>query len=139
MEEAEEEQWLDERQDEVYEYLKREGVTHGRVEEWPSWYVTPYVSVWAIESAKEPETVGWWVICGDLPTDYISSTDIENPREAVSEFAKRWIEVAEYMSKGKLHPTIKIGNPDNYHELGPLLISRAETLNKWVKDDSNWL
>lgn len=123
---------------EVTEYLQRQGVTHGRVGEWPAWHIAPYVSIWAIESAARPEWVGWWVICGDLPTDYISADKIKHPREAMRAIAQRWLEVPEYMAHGESHPTIRIGTPENQAELSPLLRSRGETLLGWSNDDSCW-
>ncbi len=73
-----EERWCQERRAQVAEYLRREGVRHGRIGEWRAWHVAPYVSVWAIESATLPESVGWWVICGDGPTDYRHACPSEN-------------------------------------------------------------
>jgi hypothetical protein len=72
-----EERWCEQQRVAVNEYLQSQGVKHGRVGDWPAWHVAPYVSIWAIESVNRPEWIGWWVICGDLPTDYISASDIE--------------------------------------------------------------
>jgi hypothetical protein len=136
---AVEEKWCSERRSEVADYLKHEGVTHGRIGEWPAWHIAPYVSIWAIESAESPEWVGWWVICGDLPTDYVSAETIKHPREAMRSIAERWLEVSGSMSRGEKHPTVKLGTPDSWPQLGPLLKSRAQLLAKWVKDDTAWL
>lgn len=135
---AQEEKWCDERRGEVAAYLRNEGVSHGRIGEWPAWHVAPYVSIWAIESAARPEWVGWWVICGDLPTDYVSADTIKHPRDAMRAISKRWLEVSGYMSRGEKHPTVNIGSPDTWPTLGPLLGSRAETLARWANDDSAW-
>jgi hypothetical protein len=133
-----EEKWCFSRLEDVQNYLEREGVKHGRVGEWPAWHLQPYVSVWAIESAEVPDAVGWWVISGDLPTDYITSEGIYEPRDAIRSFSKRWEEVSDYMLRGDSHPTIKIGSPDSWSELGPHLKSRADILWKWAEDDSIW-
>jgi len=85
---AQEEKWCEERRAEVAAYLKAEGVSHGRIGEWPEWHVAPYASIWAIESAARPEWVGWWVICGDLPTDYVSADTIKHPRDAMLAISK---------------------------------------------------
>jgi Domain of unknown function (DUF4826) len=85
---AVEEQWCAERRAEVTAYLQRERVDHGRVGEWPAWHVAPYVSIWAIESKQRPGWVGWWAICGDLPTDYVSAETIKEPRDAVRSIAE---------------------------------------------------
>ena len=78
-----EERWCEERRKEVTDYLDRQKVEYKEVGEWPAWHVPPYVSIWAIESAQKPGLVGWWVVCGDLPTDYISADTIKHPREAM--------------------------------------------------------
>jgi Domain of unknown function (DUF4826) len=76
-----EEQWCQERRAQVEEYLLSEGVEPGRIGEWPALHVAPYVSVWAVESRSRPEWVGWWVICGDMLTDYVSAAQIKHPRD----------------------------------------------------------
>lgn len=133
-----EKQWCNERRAEVAAYLKSEGVNHGRIGEWPAWHIAPYVSIWAIESAKRPEWVGWWVICGDLPTDYVSAETIKHPREAMRSISERWLEVSAYMERGEKHPSINIGGPGSWSQLSPLLKSRSQVLAKWVRDDNAW-
>ncbi|HAK59485.1 MAG TPA: hypothetical protein DCO77_03750 [Nitrospiraceae bacterium] len=135
---AVEEKWCNERRAEVDTYLKREGVTYGRIGEWPAWHMAPYVSIWAIESAKRPEWVGWWVICGDFPTDYVSADTIKHPREAMHSIAERWREISGYMSRGEKHPTVNVGTPDSWPELGPLLKARAKLLAELADDDTVW-
>jgi hypothetical protein len=52
--------WCDHQRHQVTEYLRTQGVAHGRVGDWPAWHVAPYVSIWAIESLIRPEWIGWW-------------------------------------------------------------------------------
>jgi hypothetical protein len=78
-----EDAWCNERRAEVAAYLVAQRVLHREVGDWPAWHLAPYVSVWAIESAVEPGSMGWWVISGDLPTDYASSDGLPDPREAL--------------------------------------------------------
>ena len=75
-------------------YLAREQLEHGQVGEVPAWFVEPYVSVWAVESLRAPGWVGWWVICGDLPTDVMSANEIKHPRDAVRAFSRSWMDIA---------------------------------------------
>lgn len=136
---AVEEQWCEDRRAQVAAYLQREGVEHGQIGEWPAWHVAPYVSIWAIESKKRPDRVGWWVICGDLPTDYVSAAKIKHPRDAMRAIAERWREHAKRMAKGEPGVDFQIGSPDDWGELAPLVDSRASMLLKWADDDSLWL
>ena len=135
---AAEEQWCAERRREVSDYLAREGVTHGAVGDWPAWHVFPYVSVWAIESVKSPGWVGWWVISGDLPTYYVSSAGLRDPRSAVGAIAQHWIDAVPFLQRGEQPPGLRIKRPETWKELAPLLQSRADLLAQWVADDGVW-
>ena len=131
-------QWLIERRKEVGEYLKNEGVTHGAIAAEPAWQVSPYVSVWAIESVESPGSVGWWAISGDMPNDYVSADRAKNPREAVEAIATLWKEAAVYMARGEQHPAFIIGSGELDEELAPMLASRADLLLEWVSDPEAW-
>lgn len=133
-----EEKWCSERRKQVEEYLASENVQHGEIGEWPAWHVAPYASIWAIESVDRNDSVGWWVICGDLPTDYVSEAELKSPRDALHEIVRRWSDLAEFMIRGEEHPSIRIGEKSSWPELGPLLKSRVKILTGWVKDDSLW-
>lgn len=131
-------QWCAERRLEVTHYLRGEGLEHGEVGEWPAWHVCPYVSVWAIESLASPGSVGWWVISGDMPNDYVSASKAKCPREAVEVIASLWQEAAQYMARGESHPTFRIGNGSQNSELASMLASRAALLLEWVGDPEAW-
>jgi hypothetical protein len=106
-----EREWCDTRRADVEAYLKDAGVAHGRIGGWPAWHLAPYVSIWAIESLARPEWIGWWVITGDLPTDYISSADIEppqHPRKAVKAIAGRWLRMVDAWKNGREYEGIRI-------------------------------
>ena len=133
-----EEAWLTERRIEVASYLDKERVKCGRIGDWPAWHVAPFISIWAIESARFPGSVGWWVICGDLPTDYISASTAKNPRDALREIIPRWSKLTEGMARGDLQGEMTIGDPDSWPALAPLLKSRTQFLAKMAEDDSVW-
>jgi Domain of unknown function (DUF4826) len=131
-----EEQWCSHARKSVTKYLSKEGVSHGEVGEWPAWHVAPLVSVWAIESLVRPGWVGWWVLYGDLPTDYISADDVKHPRVAVAAFAKRWNDYVTALRSGQPPKDFTLG--DGSEELVDLLGSRAATLAEWADDDDVW-
>lgn len=134
-----EEAWCDDRRAEVEGYLQEQGLAHGRIGEWPAWHVPPYVSVWAIESAVSPGAIGWWAICGDLPTDYIGSSGLGDPREALKAFCSRWGDASAAMDRGDRLPGLSIGRtPEQRRELADLLRARASLLAKWADDDAVW-
>src|SRR5215472_2944357 len=131
-----EEAWCAARRLEVSKYLAteaaRHGTTFGQVGDWPAWHVEPYVSVWAVESVRSPGWVGWWVICGDFPTDYVSRSGLDHPRAAVRAIATRWLEYAPYLRAGQPHPNVKMGSGAPDPELAHLLESRAKLLLDWA-------
>lgn len=133
-----EKQWCIERRAQVIEYLASRKLKYVKVGEWPAWYVAPYVSIWAIESKKRPGWVGWWAICGDLPTDYVSAKSIKHPREALKAFGKDWNKRFLLMSEGK-GSACTVGFPkETWLKLAPLLKARAKILQDWANDDSLW-
>jgi hypothetical protein len=136
-----EQPWCDDQRRQVTEYLRSQGVKHGRVGESPAWHVAPFVSIWAIESLLRPERIGWWAICGDLPSDYISAADIEppqHPRKAVRAIAERWLDVVHAWDEGREYEGVMIGGGQRNRELAPLLKSRTKVLIDWTGDDSFW-
>lgn len=136
-----EERWCEQQKAVVTEYLKSQGLMHRRVGDWPAWHVAPYVSIWAIESIKRPDRIGWWVICGDLPTDYISASEIEppqHPRKAIKAIAKRWLRYVDETKKGNKPKNYCIGKPESFEELAPLVVKRANLFIEWAQDDSLW-
>lgn len=135
---AVEERWCSERRQKVSAYLVSQGVNHGEVGTWPAWHVAPYVSIWAIESTKVPGSVGWWVICGDLPCGLLSAARVKNPREAMRAFAEQWKSVSASMWAGEPHPDVAFGPPDHASALAPGFESRSRTLADWAEDDRMW-
>lgn len=135
---AAEKAWVAAQRSAVADYLKREGVQHGQIGEWPAWHVQPYLSVLAIESFVAPGRMGWWAISGDIPTDYVNFSDAQHPREVMRYFARQWAEVSSFMLRGEPHPETTIGAPAEWPELGDLLQRRAELLRRFADDDSIW-
>jgi hypothetical protein len=137
-----EEAWCAARRSQVSEYLAAEAARHGtkfgRVGDWPAWHVAPYVSVWAVESVRAPGWVGWWVICGDLPTDYVGRRGLDHPRDALRAIATRWLDYVPCLRAGHKHPDVAIGSGTPEPELADLLERRARLLLDWAGDDSVW-
>lgn len=137
-EDAEENNWIAEERRKVMEYLTDEGCRHGGVADWPIFHVSPHVALWAVQSTRHPGSVGWWAISGDLPTDYMSSSDGEEPRDALNYFAAAWLEVAGYLRRGEPHPTLEFGDPQDWPELAESLEQRAKILKECAAEESGW-
>ena len=131
-------EWISKRRAELLGYLRREGVRHGGLPLKPDWFVAPYLSIWRVLSLKAPGATGWWAICGDVPTDYISSSEARDAREAMRAFSAHWKELARCMLRGEAHREFDLGDPKDWPVLGDLLRRRAKLLNQWSRDDEIW-
>jgi hypothetical protein len=118
----------------VLEYLNRGGVVHGQVGDRPAWHIAPYVALWAIESPTRLGAVGWWVICGDLPTDCCSSHECRHPRVALRRIVDRWQDALAHCKPGDK----TIGPTGISATLTGLLTRRVELLLDYANDDGLW-
>jgi non-ribosomal peptide synthetase component F len=134
-----EESWIAAERNHALDYLREQGVAHLGVGEYPAFHFHPYLALWAVQSKTSPGWVGWWVITGDLPADYISSDEGQHPREALRAFARHWREVAGFMLRGEPHPDYSIGSPEQWPELGDFLRQRAAAIMEIADDDENWI
>jgi hypothetical protein len=131
---AQEEVWCDERREEVSRYLKSQNLQHGAIGEVPAWFSAPYISVWAIESLKNPGWVGWWAISGDVPADYCAAENCRHPRLALKRIAESWNEDIAATRDGDA----TIGQSGLPSSLLPLLKARAQLLLEFSADDELW-
>jgi hypothetical protein len=135
---ATDERWCATARAEVVDYLAREGLRHGEVGARPAWHFAPVVSVWAVESLRRPGSVGWWVVQGDLPTDYVSAGTIRHPREALGALAREWQEYVAAVRAGRPPKDRSIGTGMPQEEMLSLLEPRARLLSAWAADDALW-
>lgn len=134
----EEDRWAAQLREQVGAYLARQGVKHGQIGDFPAWHVYPYVSIWAIESARKPGWVGWWAIAGDVPTDYATCSGDRTPRTAVRDFGDRWLAASEAMFAGREPQDVAFGDRSQWPKLAPLLRGRASFLLEVAADDEEW-
>ncbi len=131
---ADEEQWCAEQRGQVEQYLHDQGLEHGQIGEVPAWFIEPLISVWAVESPKSPEWVGWWVVCGDLPTDYCSADDCRHPRLALKRIAEAWRSAIAATSADD----VEIGSTGLPADLKPMLAARVGLLLRLCSDEAQW-
>jgi hypothetical protein len=136
--ENEEDIWLETERKHALDYLREQRVEHLGIGEGPAFQVHPYLALWAVQSQRSPGSIGWWVITGDLPADYISGIEANHSRDALREFARQWLEVSDFMLRGEAHPDYRIGTPDRWPELGDLLRRRAEVIQRYADDNEIW-
>jgi hypothetical protein len=126
--------WCSVQRENVARYLSAQNVAHGEIGEVPAWFVYPVLSIWAIESQIQREKLGWWVLSGDVPTDYCSAAGRGHPRLAMAEIADRWLSEVE-----RSHPTDShIGSTGLSITLLGLLEKRAKLIKDIVNNESVW-
>ena len=133
-----EEVWIERERQKVLDYLESQRCEHAGVGEWPAFHVDPYVALWAIQSISHPGRIGWWAISGDLPTDYMNSDSGYHPRDALRHFSAEWLSVAEHMRRGVEHPRTKIGRPELWPTMAPILEQRSDILKDYADRDDFW-
>jgi hypothetical protein len=128
--------WVRQERRKVADYLAAEGCRHAGIGDWPAFLVEMHLALWAVQSTIHEGRVGWWAISGDVPTDYMSSSDGEHPREALRHFAALWLDVAEHMQRGEPHPTMEMGDPEDWPEIADALEQRANVLLEYADDEA---
>ncbi len=131
--------WCSELRTEIEVYLSSEGYEHGQIFDWPAWNVAPHVAMWAIESATQPGYVGAWVLCGNLPMDYIEGDSLGTPRQAMSAIAARWQELIDNMKLGKPTEGVVIETGADPEEMIAMMESRVGVLRQLVEDADAWI
>lgn len=119
-------QWIREQYQIATKYLATQGLVTDSVVVEESRYLVPLMSIWKL---KVLDGSYFWVICGDLPSDYNTFDAAPNAREAVRHFSFKWQMQAENL--------LKTGDKEQ-EEFANLLISRAESLYDMHQQEKLW-
>ncbi|MEW9796675.1 DUF4826 family protein [Alteromonas sp. CYL-A6] len=92
MTEEQKEAWIKEQFQRANKHLAENGVLFDTVVADASKYLIPYLSVWKIKSTENKQ---YWVISGDLPTDFMLASNAKDAREAIRHFSMSWQMKAE--------------------------------------------
>jgi hypothetical protein len=130
--------WNSSKRAEAISYLEAQGISSPQVGDGPAFEMAPHFGIWCVESKKQSGKIGWWVVVGDCPTDYVAEDGKCHPRAALKNLVKRWKTHIPYMKKGVQPPDVKFGDGSNIKELGDLLKKRILILEGWLKDDDLW-
>jgi hypothetical protein len=112
-------------------FLAEKGVIPSKVLADESRYLAPYMAIWKMES-KQPKKQTFWVMSGDLPSDYVDVNVAKTARDAIRHFSMMWQLKAE-----NLHQSGLTKDPTQA-KFANLLISRAESLYRMQADDKLW-
>ncbi|MCG9697018.1 DUF4826 family protein [Shewanella sp. Isolate11] len=123
--------WIREHFQKANRFLAEKGVIPERVIAEESRYLAPFLAIWKLES-KQPKSQTFWVMSGDLPTDYVDVSVAATARDAIRHFSMMWQLKAENLMKSGAtqDPT--------QAKFAQLLVSRAESLFQIHNDEKLW-
>ncbi|ARD22576.1 MULTISPECIES: DUF4826 family protein [Shewanella] len=124
-------QWVQAQFQKANRFLAEKGVIPSKVLADESRYLVPYLAIWKMES-KQPTKQTFWVMSGDLPSDYVDVKVAGTAREAIRHFSMMWQIKAENLHKSgatRDETQLKFAN---------LLVSRAESLYNMQNDEKLW-
>lgn len=120
--------WVREQFQKSNKFLAEHGVIFDSVATEESRYLMPYVAIWKIKAIDGKK---YWVISGDLPTDFTLETNAKDVREVLRYFSMHWQLKAENL----LHAG---GTDESQKAFAELLIKRAESLFSMQSASELW-
>ena len=120
--------WVREQFQKANKFLAENGVLFDTVITEESRYLMPYLAVWKIRAMDGKL---YWVISGDLPTDYTSIDNAKDAQEVLRHFAMHWQLKAENLINAE-------GADENQKAFGELLVNRAESLFAMQNTPNLW-
>ncbi|MCL1060240.1 DUF4826 family protein [Shewanella gelidimarina] len=129
--EALRQEWIRTQFQKANKFLAEKGILPNKVHADESRYLAPFVAIWKMDS-KKPSKQTFWVMSGDLPSDYVDVNVAATARDAVRHFSMMWQMKAENIQRSSL-----VNDPAQA-KFANLLISRAEGLYKMQADDKIW-
>jgi len=110
--------WVREQFQKANKFLAEHGVLFDSVVTQESRYLMPYIAIWKIKAMDGKK---YWVISGDLPTDFTPEANAKEVKEVLRYFSMHWQLNAENLLNAE--------NADESQKaFAELLIKRAESL-----------
>lgn len=119
-------EWVREQYQVATKYLAEQGLVTESVVVEESRYLVPLLALWKL---KALDSNYYWVICGDVPSDFSKFDAAPNAREAVRHFSYKWQLQAENL--------LRAGDKEQ-EEFAQLLVGRAEGLYKMYEQENLW-
>ncbi|MGL5392004.1 MAG: DUF4826 family protein [Shewanella sp.] len=129
--EALRQEWVRTQFQKANRFLAEKGVIPSKVLADESRYLVPYLAIWKME-AKRPSSKTYWVMSGDLPSDFVDVKVAKTARDALRHFSMMWQMQAENLIRsGAVRDATQA-------KFAQLLVSRAESLYRMHNDDKLW-
>lgn len=120
--------WVKDQYQKANKYLAEKGVLFEAVVPEESRYIAPLVAIWKIKCTGGK---GYWVIVGDLPSDYAPLSVAKTARESLRHFSLQWQLKAENILKTSSHDEFQV-------KFANLLVTRAEDIYNACENDELW-
>jgi len=122
--------WLTERRKDIRAYYHRQAIVHGGIPREPMWCQIPFSSVWLVKSIGTPGFHGWYVVCGDHPTDLVGMGTLEGTAEILEYFASKWWRAAQLLLDGEDYPDFHIERIEDRPKIGELVKDRSDKFSQ---------
>ena len=130
--------WTRETFDSAVNMIMDIGVVAGEMAEARAAWAVPYKAVIGQVREAKAETAFTWLICGDLPTDHVSSTVAATARDAARHFALKWQMNAARFEDPATRKALRLDEAIDWEAHCRALIVNAEELYAIAEDDSFW-
>ena len=121
-------EWVRSQFQKANEYMASKGIIPDNVAVAESRYLPPYFAIWKLNTRDKQ---AFWVISGDLPTDYMQYSAAVDAREAVRTFSLQWqLKAQKIIESGVIDKT--------QQDYANLLINRAQGLYDMFSQDQLW-
>ena len=107
------------------------------VEAKPIWVLHEKIAIGQARESSRPDSFVW-LICGDLPTDYVGSQAAANPRDALRHFSLKWQMDAERYQDPAVRKAHGLSEDKDVSHLTDQLVAKAEELYAIAEEDSHW-
>lgn len=125
------EEWANREFSNILDYLSEKHVNFdGTI--FLKWLAAPYISIWNTPSTKN-QGFKIWVMHNLEFTDYIISNNINNPRDAIIEFGKKWNQ-DEHNSEALETLRVRNGNRAKLLNYSTMLSSVGNDKDLWSED-----
>ena len=120
--------WVREQFQKANKHLAENGILFKSVTVEKCRYLAPICAVWQIATNDKKD---YWVISGDVPSDYMALDGAGSARDAIRHFSFKWQMQAENIRRQVVDDQVQL----NYAQI---LEQKAERLYQVFADDTLW-
>jgi hypothetical protein len=132
-------QWHQAQQQQVADYLRRQGIFDSDITgEWL--WIIPHRAMVGRVWPKHGVSPKYWIISGVVPTDHAEAGAARTVREAARYFALKWQLEAARLNEGNSSAPPQVGEAKmDWKAMQENIAARAEWLHDLMQDDRRWM